>query len=72
MTSPPAGGPATVNGVLYQILWSLLRALKMQNKAVTGFYNIKTLPYGTPPTALLNLLLVDPRNFANGVLREPQ
>src|SRR5262245_6354838 len=29
MTSPPAGGPATVNGVLYQMLWWLLRALKM-------------------------------------------
>lgn len=27
MTTP--GGPATVNGVLYQMLWSLLRALKM-------------------------------------------
>jgi hypothetical protein len=30
MTSPPSGGPATINGVLYQMLWSLLRALKMQ------------------------------------------
>jgi hypothetical protein len=29
MSSPPRGGPATVNGILYQILWSLLRALKM-------------------------------------------
>lgn len=29
MNSPPAGGPATVYGVLYQMLWSLLRALKV-------------------------------------------
>jgi hypothetical protein len=29
MTSPPRGGPATVNGIVYQMLWSLLRALKM-------------------------------------------
>jgi hypothetical protein len=29
MILPPAGGPATIYGVLYQMLWSLLRALKM-------------------------------------------
>jgi hypothetical protein len=29
MSSPPRGGSATVNGILYQMLWSLLRALKM-------------------------------------------
>jgi hypothetical protein len=29
MSSPPRGGPATVNGILYQMLWSMLRALRM-------------------------------------------
>lgn len=26
---PPPGGPATINGVIYQLLWSLLRATKL-------------------------------------------
>lgn len=29
MTSPPRGGSATINGIVYQMLWSLLRALRM-------------------------------------------
>ncbi|WP_397570430.1 hypothetical protein [Schlesneria sp. T3-172] len=27
--SVPAGGPATINGILYQMLWSLLRAVRL-------------------------------------------
>jgi hypothetical protein len=29
LSSPPRGGPATVNGIVYQMLWSLMRALSM-------------------------------------------
>ncbi len=31
----PAGGPGTINGVLYQLLWSLLRASKAHVVDVT-------------------------------------
>jgi prepilin-type N-terminal cleavage/methylation domain-containing protein len=39
---------------------------------VHGDGSVHSLPYGTSPTALLNLLLVHPRYFRNGVLQEPQ
>lgn len=29
MSSPPAGGPSTINGVLYQMLWCLFRAARL-------------------------------------------
>ncbi len=35
MASVPPGGPATINGILYQMLWSLLRATKLQSRDYT-------------------------------------
>ncbi len=32
--APPAGGPSTVWGILYQMLWSLLRALRLEVSGV--------------------------------------
>jgi hypothetical protein len=32
MSAPPAGGPATINGIIYQMLWSLLRAVRLYTK----------------------------------------
>jgi hypothetical protein len=29
MSKVPGGGPATINGILYQMLWSLMRAVRM-------------------------------------------
>lgn len=39
---------------------------------VHGDGSVHSLSYGTSPTALLNLLLVNARYYRNGVLREPQ
>jgi hypothetical protein len=49
MAKVPPGGPATINGVLYQMLWSLLRAVKLQTREYVAD------AFGQPSRAILIL-----------------